>query len=267
MDGKALEDICRKVVRISQETGSFIRSQVGRVHTEQIVAKERNSLVSFVDTQAEQMLVDALTPLLPSPGFLTEEDTTVNTQGEFTWIIDPLDGTTNFLQQIPMFSVSVALSHEGDIVVACVYDIMHDNTYYAWRGGGAWCDASRIGVSAKTDLSEAIIATGFPYYEPDDLPSLVHALQSFLIMARGIRRMGSAALDMTYVACGKLDGFYETALNVWDIAAGTLIVREAGGVVTDFSGDGDFVNKRRIVAANPVLHRAMIEALRTSFPE
>lgn len=261
MDSKQLQNVCVEAELVANKAAGFIRSQVGKVGDEQIESKERNSLVSYVDKKAEEILVTALTPLVPSPGFITEEDTIENNHSEYTWIIDPLDGTTNFLQQIPIFSVSVALAHYDQVVLGCVVDIMQGKSYTAWRGGGAWCNGHRISVSKTGSISKAIIATGFPYYKPGSLINLLEVLQGFLSSARGIRRLGSAALDLTYVACGKLDGFYETTLNPWDIAAGTILVREAGGQVTDFEGHGDFVDKRAIVASNTLLHVTMLEIL------
>lgn len=263
MEPMQLQVLSEQVNQIATQAATFIRSQVGQVVGDQIEAKERNSLVSYVDKKAEEILVGALTPLVPAPGFITEEDTVDNQRSEYTWIIDPLDGTTNFLQQIPIFSVSVALAHHGEVILGCVVDIMQDKCYSAWRGGGAWCNGERISVSGTADLGNAIIATGFPYFEPDSLISLIEVLQSFLSQARGMRRLGSAALDLTYVACGKMDGFYETTLNPWDIAAGTILVREAGGIVSDFEGEGEFVKKKAIVAANTHLHGPMLEILNT----
>jgi len=261
MDSQTLSQITKEVCTAANKAAEFIRSQVGKVTSDQIESKEQNSLVSYVDKTAEKILVEALTPIVPAPGFETEEDTVENTRCAYTWIIDPLDGTTNFLQQIPIFSVSVGLVHHGKIIVGCVIDVMQNDCYYAWLGGGAWVNQRRIHVSQKTKMSEAIIATGFPYYEPDKLHKLTDLFRDILASARGIRRLGSAALDLTYVACGKMDAFYETQLNPWDIAAGTILVREAGGVVTDFSGNGDFVSKKQIIASNGHLHQDITEIL------
>jgi myo-inositol-1(or 4)-monophosphatase len=261
MNAQTLAQITKQVCAASQKAATFIRSQVGEVSGDQIESKERNSLVSYVDKTAEKILVEALTPVLPSPGFQTEEDTVENSRNEFTWIIDPLDGTTNFLQQIPIFSVSVGLAHHGEIVVGCVIDVMQNDCYYAWREGGSWVNGKRIYVSKKDVMSEVIIATGFPYYEPDKLNKLTDLFREVLASVRGIRRLGSAALDLTYVACGKMDAFYETELNPWDIAAGTILVREAGGLVTDFSGNGDFVEKKQIIGSNGLLHQRVADIL------
>jgi myo-inositol-1(or 4)-monophosphatase len=261
MNSLSLPEITKLVCAASNKAADFIRSNVGEVSKDQIESKEQNSLVSYVDKTAEKILVEALTPIFPSPGFITEEDTVDNSRNEYTWIIDPLDGTTNFLQQIPIFSVSVGLAYQGEIIVGCVIDVMQDDCYYAWKGGGAWVNDKPIHVSGRSEMTEAIIATGFPYYEPDKLDKLTDLFREVLAKVRGIRRLGSAALDLTYVACGKMDAFYETQLNPWDIAAGTILVREAGGKVTDFSGNGDFVAKKQIIGSNGLLHQDVTDIL------
>jgi myo-inositol-1(or 4)-monophosphatase len=176
-------------------------------------------------------------------------------------VIDPLDGTTNFLQQIPVFSVSVALAHHTEAILGCVIDIMQNQAFYAWRQGGAWLDEQRIKTSDKARLAEAIIATGFPYYAPDNMARLTEIFMQFVSNVRGVRRLGSAALDLAYTAAGRFDGFYETTLKPWDIAAGVILVREAGGRVTDFEGSADFIAKGQVVASNSFLHDQMLEML------
>jgi myo-inositol-1(or 4)-monophosphatase len=262
MDQSALAELMPEVLRISRQAGDFIRTQVGLVQSGDIIEKDRNSLVSYVDKTAEKMLVEGLSTLVPGAGFVTEEDTIVNTRAEYTWVIDPLDGTTNFLQEIPVFSVSVALAHHSEPVLGCVIDIMQRQAFYAWRGGGAWLDEKSIRTSHKSELSEAIIATGFPYYAPDNMARLTDIFMHFITHARGVRRLGSAALDLAYTACGRFDAFYETTLNSWDIAAGVILIREAGGIVTDFSGGDKFVSTAQLVASNGFLHEKILQMLR-----
>lgn len=262
MDHNGLSALIPAVLEISRSAGAFIRTQVGKVQDGDIEEKDRNSLVSYVDKGAEKMLVEGLSRLLPEAGFVTEEDTIENIRHEYTWVIDPLDGTTNFLQQIPVFSVSVALAHQAEAVLGCVIDIMQGQSFYAWKGGGAWLDGIPIRVSHKKRLDEAIIATGFPYYAPDNMGRLTEIFMHFVSNARGVRRLGSAALDLAYTACGRFDSFYETTLKSWDIAAGVILVREAGGKVTDFDGGGDFISKEQLVASNGYLHEQMLEMLK-----
>jgi myo-inositol-1(or 4)-monophosphatase len=263
MDQVTLNKLSKQAQSVVQDAVSFIRSQVGLVKTRDIEIKSRNSLVSFVDKKSEEILVNGLRDLVPDPGFLTEEDTVENHESEYTWIIDPLDGTTNFLQQIPFFSVSVALKVHGEVVLGVVHDIMHQDVYIAWKGGGASLNGIPIRVSNTNLLEDAIVATGFPYYDKNSIPKLSHLLAYILVQTRGIRRFGSAALDLCYVACGRIDAFYETTLNHWDIAAGCLIVEEAGGVVTDFEGSDKYVEKKELLASSRLLYEDMLSMIKT----
>jgi myo-inositol-1(or 4)-monophosphatase len=265
MDQQSLSLLIPDVLNISREAGAFIRSQVGKVKSVDVEEKDRNSLVSYVDKRAEEILVDRLGRLLPDAGFVTEEDTVVNSRAEYTWVIDPLDGTTNFLQGIPVFSVSIGLAHHTEAILGCVIDVMQGQAFYAWKDGGAWLDGEQIRVSRKTKLEEALIATGFPYYAPEKMERLTKLLLYVLTNARGVRRLGSAALDLAYTAAGRFDTFYETTLNSWDIAAGVILVREAGGTVTDFEGGGDFIAKGQLVATNGHLHAQMLGILQGVF--
>lgn len=258
-----LPGLSQEVIRISNEAAGFIRSHVGRVTTSEVETKSENSLVSFVDKTAEQMLVDKLGKLLPSAGFITEEDTVENSAHSLVWIIDPLDGTTNFLQGIPVFSVSVALKKGDDYLLGVVVDVMQQDIYHATMGGGAFCNGQPIRTSTTGDLGEAIIATGFPYSARHKLPELIDILSAFLDRSRGVRRLGSAALDMTYVACGKMDLFYETTLNLWDIAAGIVLVREAGGRVTDFTGNQLMAEGSEVIAGNGQLDGTALEIIQS----
>lgn len=233
-----------------EEASSFIHSQAGKVRDQEVEIKERNSLVSYVDKNAEQILVEGLRFIFPEAGFITEEETTEQQKSEYTWIIDPLDGTTNFLQNIPFYCVSVGLMQEGEIVLGIVSDVEHRETFYAWKGGGAWCNGKRITVSDRSSVADAVVATGFPYAAKNVSPQLVSVFDYFLKNARGIRRLGSAALDLAYVACGRFDVYYEASLNAWDIAGGILLVKEAGGSVSDFTGGLSMLDSGQVISAN-----------------
>ena len=260
-----LKSILDQALVVTGEAAVFIHSQAGRVTAEDIVTKSRNSLVSYVDQQAEKILVKGLGRILPEAGFITEEGTVQQEKSSYTWIIDPLDGTTNFLQQIPVYSVSVALWHENEIVLGIVADVEQKETFYAWKGGGAWCNGQRIYVSNRTSIQDAVVATGFPYAASDVLPQLTSIFDFFLKNARGIRRLGSAAIDLAYVACGRFDVYYETTLNAWDIAAGILIVKEAGGVVSDFEGKQHMLDNGRVIAAPTEIHETVTGLIRNIF--
>lgn len=254
-----------EVLTVTAEAADFIHSQAGKVEDQQVESKSRNSLVSYVDKQAEKILVQGLSKLIAGAGFITEEETVTQLQSEYTWIIDPLDGTTNFLQQIPVYAVSIGLMHEDQIILGVVSDVERKETFYAWKGGGAWCNGKQIHVSAKTEVLDAVIATGFPYSSNKVLPQLTSLFDYFLKNARGIRRLGSAAIDLAYVACGRFDAYYETTLNPWDIAGGIIIVEEAGGLVTGFSGKKDMLETGNLVAAPRQLHQPVMNNIKTFF--
>ena len=260
-----LKSILDNALVVTEEAAVFIRSQAGKVKVDDIIAKSRNSLVSYVDKTAEEMLVKGLGKIIPAAGFITEEETVAQHSSEYTWIIDPLDGTTNFLQQIPVYSVSVGLLHNDQIILGIVSDVEHRETFYAWKGGGAWCNGQQIHVSDRADVQDAVVATGFPYSSRDVLPQLTSVFEYFLKNARGIRRLGSAAIDLAYVACGRFDVYYETTLNPWDIAGGIILVEEAGGTVTDFSGNRNMLKKGQIIAASPQIHTAVADHIRSIF--
>jgi len=244
------QTLLQQSLPVVEEAAAFIRSQAGKVSEQEVETKEHNSLVSYVDKTAEEMLVNGLRSILPEAGFITEEETTLQVESNYTWIIDPLDGTTNFLQNIPFYCVSVGLTHNGELVVGIVSDVVHQETYYAWKGGGAWCNGVQISVSDKASVVDAVVATGFPYAALNVSPPLVDVFEYFLKNARGMRRLGSAALDLAYVACGRFDIYYETSLNAWDIAGGILLVKEAGGSVSDFTGGQLMLENGQVISAN-----------------
>lgn len=244
------QELCEKSIEVVKDAGRFIREEIGKVGGQSIEEKSLNSLVSYVDRQAEQRLVEGLGRLLPGSTFLTEEDTVDNQDSAQQWIIDPLDGTTNFLHQLPCFSVSVALQEEGQTVLGIVYEINQDECFYAWQGGGAHLNGRTIRVSGTARLADALIATGFPYHDYRWIGPYFDILEHFMQHTRGIRRFGSAAVDLAYVACGRFDAFFEYSLHPWDVAGGAFLIREAGGRVGDFQGGGDYLHGRQIVAAN-----------------
>jgi myo-inositol-1(or 4)-monophosphatase len=261
-----LKSMLEDALVVAKEAASFIQSQAGKVKSDEIETKSRNSLVSYVDKTAEEILVKGLRAILPEAGFITEEETVQQSNAEYTWIIDPLDGTTNFLQQIPMYAVSVGLRHQHEIILGIVINIELHEVFYAWKGGGAWCNGLPIHVSTITQLEDAVVATGFPYASRDILPQLTSVFHHFLQHARGIRRLGSAAIDMAYVACGRFDAYYETSLHSWDIAGGIIIVEEAGGKVTDFAGTRDMLENGSIIAAPPAIQDAITAHIQKFFP-
>lgn len=224
-----------------------------------------NQLVSYVDRKAEVILVEGLGKLVPNATFLTEEQTVENKQSELQWIIDPLDGTTNFLYNIPVFAVSVALQHAGKTVVGIVYEINRDECFYAWQGGGAWLNEQKIRVSETQTLAQAFVATGFSVDSFGRLSPHLKVVSHFIQHTRGVRRLGSAATDLAYVACGRFDLFFEYNLNPWDVAAGVLLVQEAGGVVTDFSGSDNYLYGKEMMAASGAVHALALPVIQKAF--
>ncbi|MCO6487554.1 MAG: inositol monophosphatase [Phaeodactylibacter sp.] len=260
-----LEKICSQTIPVIERSGRFIRQELGRVSSGDIEEKALNSLVSYVDKTAEEQLVEGLGELLPGSVFLTEEDTIENRSGDLQWIVDPLDGTTNFLFQLPVFSISVALQQEGQTVLGIVYEINRQECFYAWRGAGAFLNGQPIRVSRRAPLEQALLATGFPYHDYSRMREYFQVFEHFMRHSRGLRRFGSAAVDLAYVACGRFDGFFEYGLNAWDVAGGAFIIREAGGVVTDFKGGGDFLYGGEIIAANPAVGKEMLGVIQGVF--
>lgn len=245
-----IKHVCDQTVHLVREVGSFIRKEQQKVTRGDIELKSLNSLVSYVDKQAEEQLVKGLSRIVPAAGFIAEEGTGERNDHGFNWIVDPLDGTTNFLHGLSVYSVSVAL-HDGDnLVVGVVLEVGQNECFYAYRGGGAYCNGEPISVSPNSKLSDSLLATGFPYYDFDRMDGYLQLLRECFQKTRGVRRWGSAAVDLAYVACGRFDGFFEYGLNPWDVAAGTLLVREAGGNVLAFSATNDPVFGREIIASS-----------------
>ncbi len=246
-----------KVVDTAKMGGDFIRSQSEKFKWDKLEYKGDNDLVSYVDKEAERLLVKSLTDLLPEAGFITEEGTVANSHTPLQWVIDPLDGTTNFVHGIPMYSVSVALLSDQIPVLGVVYEVTRDECFYACQGGKAYCNENEISVAPIRSLSESVLATGYPQVNFDRLKEYLAILEQLMQQTHGLRRMGSAAVDLAYVACGRVSAFFEHNLNVYDVAAGVIIVQQAGGVITDFKGAGDYLWGREILAANGVHHELL----------
>jgi myo-inositol-1(or 4)-monophosphatase len=222
----------------------------GEIENLQVSVKGPADFVSTADLQAERTLKSELTRARPDYGFLMEEEGATAGDGRHRWIVDPLDGTTNFLHGIPHFSISVALEREGEIIVGVIYDPMRDEMFYAEKGMGAFVNDRRLRVSARAHLPDAVIATGIPFRERGDHPHYLKLLGAVMGQTAGVRRMGAASLDLAYVAAGRFDGFFEIGLSPWDIAAGIILVREAGGYISEIDGGRDVLKSGNILAAN-----------------
>ena len=235
-----------------------------RLETLTISKKGESDYVSEVDKQAEAILVDAIRTAYPDHGIIAEEGTVINRQAVINWIIDPLDGTTNYLHGLPQFCISIAVQVKGKITHGLIYEPWHEALYTASLGCGAHCNDRRMRVSQHKELGESLIATGLPYRNRDHLPAYMAQLQTLYHHIDDMRRSGSAALDLAYVACGRLDGYFEWGLKPWDIAAGALMVKEAGGFVSDLSGGQAFLQSGHILAANNKIFQPLQQLLASS---
>jgi myo-inositol-1(or 4)-monophosphatase len=248
-------------VRAARRAGDVMIRYLNQLEALEVTDKGRNEFVTEVDHRAEQAIVEIIRDFYPHHAILAEER---GQQGhhDFEWIIDPLDGTTNFIHGFPVFAVSIAVRHKDQLEHAVVYDPLRQEIFSATRGQGALLDGRRIRVSRRLRLQEALIATGFPYRRvEDDIDGYLAMLKTIMEQTAGIRRPGSAALDLCYVAAGRVDGFWELGLNIWDIAAGALLIREAGGRISDFEGGDGYLDSGNVIAGSPKIYAAMSKLL------
>lgn len=250
----------------ARAAGDYILNQLGRIDQLDIEYKGINDYVSEVDKNAEQIIINTIRKYHPDHKIIAEESGIQKGQAQVEWIIDPLDGTTNFLHQFPQFAVSIAVREKGKLMHAAIFDPNRDEMFTATRGSGAYLNNRRIRVSEQRQLNNALLATGFPYHDFSYIDSYLASFKHFMTETAGIRRAGSAALDLAYTACGRVDGFWEFNLKPWDIAAGALLVIEAGGLATDFQGGENFLESGNILVANPKLYKEMAQGLAKTIP-
>ncbi|WP_345951853.1 inositol monophosphatase family protein [Mucilaginibacter sp. PAMB04274] len=260
-----LEQITKQVTEVAREAGDFIREERKNFSADRIEFKGLNDLVSYVDKTAEQKIVASLEKILPEAGFITEEKTTTKIGERYNWIIDPLDGTTNFIHGVPVFSVSIALQEYDKLVSGVVYEVNLDECFYASIDTPAYLNGAEIKVSNTPSISSSLLATGFPYYDFTKQQQYINVFTELMKSCHGLRRMGSAAVDLAYTACGRFEAFYEYNLNPWDVAAGVLIVRQAGGDVVNFSGGDEVINTRELLATNGKITKEMLEMISQHF--
>lgn len=256
-----LSQVLDQTKNVAKEAGAFIRKERQHFDLKKVEEKGFNDLVSYVDKEAEKIIVDKLSQVLPEAGFITEEGTREEENLVYTWIIDPLDGTTNFIHGIPIFCVSIGLMLDNEIILGVVYEVNLHECFHALKGQGAFCNDIPIHVSSAPSLSQSLIATGFPYSAFAQIDDYLAIMKVLMQKSHGLRRLGSAAVDLCYVACGRMDAYFEYNLNSYDVAAGSLIVQEAGGVVTDFKKGNDFIFGREIVAGNRLVHKELWKEL------
>jgi myo-inositol-1(or 4)-monophosphatase len=260
-----LQEIATKVIDLSKHVGDFIRQERKKFNNDDVEYKGVNDMVSYVDKQAEIQIVAELQRILPEAGFITEEKTINKTGERYTWIIDPLDGTTNFIHGLPVFSVSIALQEYDELVLGVVYEINQDECFYAWKGAPAYLNGKEIKVSKAPKIADTLLATGFPYYNFEQQQAYIGLFTELMRSCHGLRRLGSAAVDLAYTACGRFDGYYEYNLNSYDMAAGIVIVRQAGGDVTNFSGGKDLFNTREVLATNGKITTELLTMIKKHF--
>ncbi len=248
-------------VRAARAAGNIIVRNMDRLDRINIASKKNNDFVCDVDHQAEAAIIETLKESYPDHGILAEESGIHDESSEYQWIIDPLDGTTNYLHGFPQFAVSIALKHKNRLEAAVIYDPVSQELFTAARGEGAKLNEKRIRVSGHVGLNSALLSTGFPYTDQSYLDTYLETMRALMEPAAGIRRPGSAALDLAWIAAGRCDGFWEFNLNAWDIAAGALIVREAGGIVTDFYGKDSYLETGDIIAASPKVYPEMLKII------
>lgn len=254
-------------VRAARAAGTIIYRSMNKVENLTVTTKAANDFVSDVDRQAEQAIIDTIRKAFPDHAIKAEENGELEGDPDFQWIIDPLDGTTNFLHGFPQFAVSIAFKQNGRLSQGVVFNPVNQELFTASRGEGAMLNDRRIRVSGQKGLEGALLGTGFPFKDQQHLDTYLATFKALFPMTAGIRRPGSAALDLAYVAAGRLDGFWEIALNEWDMAAGALLVKEAGGLVGDFAGGDEFLASGNVVAGNPKVFKEILQKIKPHLSE
>ncbi|MCK5824514.1 MAG: inositol monophosphatase [Ichthyobacteriaceae bacterium] len=244
------KELCVKVIETAKKAGAFMKKEQEGFSESKVEEKSINSLVSYVDKTAEKMIVDDLLKYLPEAGFIAEEGTSTKIGETYNWIIDPLDGTTNYIHGLPTYAVSIALKKNDKIVLGVVLEVGMNECFYAYGNNKAYLNKKEIHVKTTSELKDTLIATGFPYYDFSRNEAFYNTLITYTQKTRGMRRLGTAATDLVYVACGRFDAFYEYGLSPWDVAAGAFIVEQAGGKVSDYKGENDWLFGKEIIATS-----------------
>jgi len=257
-----LEKICSQVIKIAQEAGNLIQNRRQTLKPIQIESKGLHDFVTSVDKAAEEFIYLKLKKLIEGAGFLGEEQTHNSKSDGYMWVVDPLDGTTNFLHNLNPYAVSIALMRENQVIMGVVYEVVSREVFFAWENSRAYLNKSPIKVSEVSTINDALIATGFPYSNYSKIDPFMKSFKYFMENSHGLRRLGSAATDLAYVACGRFEAFYEYDLKVWDVAAGAFIVQQAGGNVCDFSGGDHYLFGKEMIAANENLFEEFLGYIR-----
>ncbi len=246
----------------AQQAGNLIKERVGSISKEEISQKSFSDFVTKVDLDSEKTIITNIKKHFPNHQIMAEESSKDYKKADYLWIIDPLDGTTNFIHSFPFIAISIALMYRGELIIGVIHDPLRNETFYAERGTGAFLNGKKIKVSSVKNPESSLIATGFPFRNKQYVGNYIKIFHQMLHSVNDLRRAGAAAIDLAYVACGRVDGFFEYALSPWDIAAGTVLIKEAGGVVSDFDGDSNYLLTGNIIAGNPTIHKFLSDKLK-----
>lgn len=257
-----LEEICMRVVALSKETGIYQKSENKKLTRQGIEEKGKNDYVTYVDKESERRIISGLSQILPGAGFLTEESFNDLPEEEYFWVVDPLDGTSNYIHQLSPYAVSIALMHKNEILLGCIYEVSLDEAFYAWKGGKSWLNGEIITVSQANTVENSMIAHGIPYKPEPRYAFLRNSISSFYGIST-LRHLGSAAAELCYVAAGRLDAYFHDSLSPWDVAAGAIIVREAGGKITDLSLGDNFIFGKELIATNGRIHEDLLNRIKS----
>jgi myo-inositol-1(or 4)-monophosphatase len=249
-----LETICKQVLEVAAQTRQFIFSEVGKISDKNVEVKGSNNYVTYVDKNSEKQIIEGLSKIVPKAGFIAEEGTSSKKSDEYNWVIDPLDGTTNFIHGLPPYAISIALMEKQEVVLGVIVEVSTNECFYTWKNAKSYLNGKEINVTKASKVSDSLIATGFPYTNFSLMPPFMETLNYFFVNSHGVRRLGSAATDLAYVDCGRFEVFYEYGLCPWDVAAGTLLVKNAGGKVTDFKRGNDYIFGKELIASNTLIH-------------
>ena len=256
------EKIIKQVITVAKEVSIYLREEQKKIKSDVIEKKGKHDFVTYVDKTAEQKIIAQLKIILPEAGFIAEENSEKRVDKDLMWIIDPLDGTTNYIHGMSPFAISIGLMENQKMVGGVVYEVGLDECFYAWKDGKAFLNEEEIRVSPINKLEDSLLATGFPYYDYSRLEPFMESLSYFIQNTHGVRRLGTAATDLIYVACGRLEGFYEYGLSPWDVAAGAFIVQQAGGKVSDYLGKDDYIFGKEIIATNSGIYSEFLKIVK-----
>ncbi len=260
-----LQQLTTQVCKLARTVGMYLKSEINKLNSTEIEIKGLHNFVTYIDKASEERLMQELKKILPEAGFIAEESPGAKTGDRYNWVIDPLDGTTNYIHGLPVYSISIALIEKDKVISGVVYEPNLDECFYAWKGSKAFLNNQVITVSKAITINDSLLATGFPYCDYEMLEQYLEVFRFLMKNSHGIRRIGSAAVDLAYVSCGRFEGFYEYGLNPWDVAAGSLIVKQAGGKVSGFSGEENYIFGKEIVATNDKIYNEFMQLIKKYF--